>query len=115
MRGFWERMVQMVKRSLRKVIGRATLQFDELNTLLIEVEAIVNCHPLTFVYDDSEGVSYPLTPSHLINSHRLASSPSASHFEVVSTNITLTRRAKRQRHLLAQFLRHWKRDYLLLT
>jgi len=111
--GFWERMVQTVKRSLRKVIGRATLQVDELNTLLIEVEAIVNSRPLTFVYDDTEGVSYPLTPSHLINGRRLASSPSASHFEVVSTNITLTRRAKKQRHLLDQFLKHWKKSYLL--
>jgi len=38
-KGFWERMVQTVKQSLRKIIGQATLQFEELNTLLIEVEA----------------------------------------------------------------------------
>ena len=30
--GFWERMVQLVKRSLRKVVGKTTLRFDELNT-----------------------------------------------------------------------------------
>ena len=100
--GFWERMVQTVKRSLRKSIGRATLRFDELNTILIEVKSTVNCRPLTFVYDDTEGVSYPLTSSHLINGQRLTSSSSASHFEVISTNQSLTRRAKNQRHILEQ-------------
>ena len=40
--GFWERMVQTVKCSLRKVVGRAILRFDELNTLLIEIESIIN-------------------------------------------------------------------------
>ena len=90
--------MQTVKHSLRKSIGRATLRFDELNTILIEVESTVNCCPLTFVYDDTEGVSYPLTPSHLINGRRLTSFPSASHFEVISTNQSLTRRAKNQCH-----------------
>ena len=40
--GFWERMVQTVKRSLRKVVGQAVLRFDEMNTLLIEIESIIN-------------------------------------------------------------------------
>ena len=86
-------MVQLVKRSLRKVIGKTTLRYDELDTLLAEIEAIINCRPLTFVYDDSEGISYALTPSHLLYGHRLATSPSASHYEVVSTNGTLAKRA----------------------
>jgi len=32
-------MVQSVKRSLRKSVGRSTLCFDQLNTLLVEIEA----------------------------------------------------------------------------
>ena len=108
--GFWERMVQTVKRSLRKVIGRVVLKFDELNTLLIEIESIINGRPLTYVYDDSEGISYALTPAHLLYGHRL---PSATHFEIMSTNKALTRRAKNQRFLLNQFANCWKKDYLL--
>ena len=69
--------------------------------------------PLTFIYDDQEGLSYALTPDHLIYGYRLASSPSAGHFEVVSTNKLLTKRAKNQRHLLSQLINCWHKDYLL--
>ena len=111
--GFWERMVQTVKRSLRKVVGRAVLRFDELNTLLIEIESIINGRPLTYIFDDSEGISYPLTPAHFLYGRRLVTSPSATHFEIISTNRSLTRRAKNQRYLLSQFVNRWKKDYLL--
>ena len=57
-------MVQLVKRCLRKAIGRSTLNYDQLNTVLVEVEAIVNLRPLTYVYDDVE-ISYSISPSHL--------------------------------------------------
>ena len=106
-------MVQTVKRSLRKVVGQAVLRFDELNTLLIEIESIINGRPLTYIFDDSEGISYPLTPAHLLYGCRLVTSPSATHFEIISTNRSLTRRAKNQRYLLSQFVNRWKKDYLL--
>ena len=106
-------MVQTVKRSLRKVIGRAVLKFDELNTLLIEIESVINGRPLTYVYDDSEGISYALTPAHLLYGRRLVTSPSATQFEIMSTNKALTRRSKNQRFLLNQFANCWKKDYLL--
>ena len=110
--GFWERMVQTVKRSLRKVVGQAILRF-ELNTLLIEIESIINGQPLTYIFDDSEGISYPLAPAHLLYGCCLVTSPSATYFEIISTIQLLTRRAKNQRYLLSQFVNRWKKDYLL--
>ena len=58
--------MQLVKKSLRKAIGRTTLTFDQLNTVLIEVESIVNSRPLTYIYDDVKGVSYSISPSYLL-------------------------------------------------
>ena len=111
--GFYERMVQTVKRALRKIIGRSNLHFEELNTVLIEVESVINCRPLTFVYDDCEGLSYALTPSHLLYGRRMASSPCSGHYEIVSTNDSLTRRSRNQKHVLNQIISCWRKDYLL--
>ena len=54
--GFWERLVRSVKNCIRKMVGRSTLNFEELRTLLIEVEATLNNRPLTYLYDDENGV-----------------------------------------------------------
>ena len=101
-----------MKRSLRKILGRSTLSFDQLNTLLVEVEGVVNSKPLTYVEDDTSGISYVLTPSHLIYGRKISSAPNDSHFEVISTNDTLTKRARQQKHLLTQFVRQWRKEYL---
>ena len=87
-------MIQSVKRSLRKVLGRSILNFDQLNTLLVEVEGVVNSRPLTYVENDTSGMSYVLSPSHLIYGRKITSAPNDSHFEVNSTNDTLKKRAR---------------------
>ncbi|GFS78421.1 integrase catalytic domain-containing protein [Trichonephila clavipes] len=47
--GFYERLVKTIKDPLRKILGRALLTFEELSTILSEVEVIVNHRPLTYV------------------------------------------------------------------
>ena len=110
--GFWERMVRCVKRCLKKSIGRTSLTFEELRTILVEVEATLNNRPLTYTYDDEEGVSCPLTPADLIYGSRISSTVNDKHFEIVSTNRSLTKRAKYHQQLLHQFTRQWRNEYL---
>ena len=86
----FEKAIQTGKRTLKKVIGRSCFSFEELNTLLVEVEGIVNARPLTYLYDDLDGINFALTPSHLINGHRLQNTPNSSHFEIASTHESLT-------------------------
>ena len=105
--------MRSVKRALRKAIGRNSLTFEQLNTLLTEIEAVINARPLTYIQDDTTGISYPLTPYHLINGRYLAESPSARTYEILSTHETLTRKGNYQRRLLNQFVKVWQRDYLL--
>ncbi|XP_046857689.1 LOW QUALITY PROTEIN: uncharacterized protein LOC124451107 [Xenia sp. Carnegie-2017] len=66
-------MVRSVKRCLKKVLGNARLTFDELLTVLVEVEATLNSRPLTYTYD--EVGSEPLTPSHLVTGRKFLSMP----------------------------------------
>ena len=70
--GFWERMVRTIKGVLKKVIGRSNLNYDELFTILTEVESIVNDRSITYVYDNVEAISYALSPSQLVYGRRLA-------------------------------------------
>ena len=64
MGGFYERMVQTVKRSLRKSIGRSLLTLSEFETLLVECEAAVNTRPLTYVSNDPDQLV--ITPAHFL-------------------------------------------------
>ncbi|KRZ92951.1 Transposon Ty3-G Gag-Pol polyprotein [Trichinella sp. T8] len=47
MGGYWERLIRTMKESLRKVLGQAMLDEEELRTVLCEVEACFNARPLT--------------------------------------------------------------------
>ena len=58
--------MRSIKKPFKKVLGRSTLSFDELRTVLVEIEGVVNSRPLTYLCDDEESISYPLTPSDLI-------------------------------------------------
>ena len=63
--GFIERMVQMTKKSLRKVVGQAVLSYVEFNTILLEIEALINARPITWDYDDPNEPG-PIAPSDLL-------------------------------------------------
>ncbi|XP_065068786.1 uncharacterized protein LOC135694057 [Rhopilema esculentum] len=63
--GMFERMVGLVKCILRKILGNALLNKDEMHTVLVEVEGILNSRPLTYIYEDDFNVDI-LTPSHLM-------------------------------------------------
>ena len=79
----------------------------------MEVESIINCRPLTYVYDDQEGISFALTPSHLIYGRRITTSANATHYEIMGTCLSLTKRVKYHQRLLEQFTNRWRKDYLL--
>ena len=110
--GFWERLVHSTKRCLTKIIGRALLSYDELATIITEMESVINSRPITYVLDDSDGVSCPLTPSQLIDGRNLSSVPNDAHFEIITTYEQLSQRAKYNIRLLSHFTNRWK-EYLV--
>ena len=79
----------------------------------MEVEGIINATPLTYIYDDLDGINFALTPSHLIIGRRLQNTPNSSHFEIASTHESLTWRSQHQKRLLNQFTETWRKDYLV--
>ena len=65
MGGFYERLVGIVKRSLRKAIGKVCLSNEQLLTILKEAEAVINSRPLVYVGNDINS-SMTLTPAHFL-------------------------------------------------
>ena len=51
---FYERLVKAVKTPLRKVLGKALVSLIEMQTLVVEIENVVNNRPLTPVGDGTE-------------------------------------------------------------
>ena len=115
--GIFERMVQSTKRCLRKIVGRSRLNYDELLTVVIEVEAIINSRPLSYV--SSDDLEEPLTPSHFLTGRRLLSFPDRlchghdNDEDYVTTHEGLTRRLKHLNTVLNQFRKKWHQEYLL--
>ena len=50
----------------------------------MEIEATVNTRPLTYMYDDVEGVSQSLTPAHLVYGRQIIKASSERQFEITS-------------------------------
>ena len=83
-----------VKRCLKKSVGRSLFTVEERRTLVVEMEATLSNRPLTYIYDDKEDLSYPLTPADLIYGRQIATMPHQRHCNVISTFQSLTKRAR---------------------
>ena len=81
--------------------------------MIVEIEGTVNNRPLTYLYDDMEGISQALTPARLIYGQQIINSPSECHFEITTLNKSLTKRAIYQFRMLNEFVKQWSREYLL--
>ncbi|GFT29499.1 uncharacterized protein TNCV_2020681 [Trichonephila clavipes] len=57
--GFYERLVRSVKESLHKILGKALLSFEEMTTILTEIEAVLNLRPLTPMHFLNFGQNQP--------------------------------------------------------
>ena len=114
--GLFERLVRSTKRCLRKVAGRARLSYEELLTILCEIEAVINSRPLSYV--STGDLEEPLTPSHLMFGWRLLSLPDnllheQEDSDYYTTPEVLTRRMKFLHRILDRFWRRWREEYLL--
>jgi len=116
--GFWERLVGLTKSAIKKVLGRAHISLQVLQTIVVEVEALLNDRPLTYVSHDPKDPE-PLTPSHLLSGLRVTSLP-YEHYTVdditdpsYNEHDRLSKDAKTQSLLLQHFTSRWKNEYLM--
>ena len=106
MSGVWERLVKITKKHLKSATGDGLLSDIELRTLLAEVEAIVNNHPITPVSDHPDDYSV-LTPNHFLLQRATQLPPGV----FVSEDL-FSRKRRKVQFLADHYWKRWIREYV---
>ena len=72
--GFWERLIGLTKQAVKKTLGRTFVSLQVLETVVVEIESMLNDRPLTYVSTDISDPE-PLTLAHLMYGRRIVSAP----------------------------------------
>ena len=111
--GAWERLVASVKRCLKKVVGTKKLTYVELQTLVNEIELVLNNRPIGIDYDDDQDDI--LTPNHLVFGRRLETVNNEGEVNLQSaptSNSKLVRRKRLIDTMLSHFWERWRKEYI---
>ena len=106
--GLWEATVKSVKKHLRCCVGESKLNFEELTTVLAQVEACLNSRPLIpLPTTDDDGLEV-LTPGHFLIGQPLTAlpDPSFSH-----QSVSLLRRWQLCQNIVRRFWQRWSSEY----
>ena len=114
--GFWERLIGLTKLTLKKVLGRAFTTLNSLQTIIVEIEAILNHRPLTYVPADANDPD-PITPAHLQYGRKIVCilyhmTPQYNLCYLDFGDTAIQTRNKKQGTLLQHFWARWRKEYL---
>ena len=105
----WESTVKSAKTYLRKIVGTVKLTFEELTTILTQVEVCLNSRPLVSINSHSDDGIEVLTPAHFLIGRPLTALPDP---EVSYCSISLLRRWHLCQSLVRHFWSRWSAEYL---
>ena len=106
--GIWEAAVKSMKTHLKKVLGNVKLKFEELYTVLTQIEACLNSRPLIPLSSDDDGIE-ALTPGHFLIGRPLESLPDPSFSY---RDLSLLNRWHLCQALVRHFWQRWSAEYL---
>ncbi|CAK1595921.1 unnamed protein product [Parnassius mnemosyne] len=107
--GLWEAAVKSAKHHLKRVIGDSTLTFEELSTLLYQIEACLNSRPMTVINGDDLSDPMPLTPGHFLIGEPIISIPDDNYEHTNRSSLT---RWQLVQKMTQNFWRRWSQEYL---
>lgn len=108
MGGIWEACVKSMKTHLYRVMNNQSFTFEQLNSILCQIEAILNSRPLSPMSSDPSDLN-PITPSHFLMGKSLITVPDP---DVTTLN---TKRLNTYQHI-QQIIQHvwqrWSKEYV---
>ncbi|XP_039287855.1 uncharacterized protein LOC120352198 [Nilaparvata lugens] len=106
--GIWEANIKATKSHLFRVIGTQLLTYEEMNAVLVQVEAVLNSRPLCPMSEDpSEPLA--LTPAHFLKLTPLKAFPME---DVVDSPVNCLTRFQLVNQLVQSYWRRWRVEYL---
>lgn len=109
MSGVWERLVRSAKTVLKSILGGHVVTDMVLQTLLTEIERVLNGIALTANSDDPSDFE-PITPAHFLRQRKVIGLPPG-----VFDKTDMYKRKWRQVQFLANLFRErWLKEYLLI-
>ncbi|XP_055597349.1 uncharacterized protein LOC129747262 [Uranotaenia lowii] len=106
--GLWEAAVRSAKHHILRVIGDQPLPFEDMSTLLVQVESCLNSRPITQLTDDPNDLE-PLTPSHFWLGSSLQCLPERDLRNVATNRLNNSQIVQQK---LQQIWTRWKQEYL---
>lgn len=106
--GLWEAGVKSTKHHLKRVLGDAKLTFEDLTTLIAQIEAVLNSRPLCPMSADPEDDEV-LTPGHFLIGRPFTTIPEPS---LLHTKDNLLDRYQRVQKAVQGFWQRWSQEYL---
>lgn len=104
--GIWESAVKSAKYHLKRVVGAQILSFEEMTTVLAQIEAILNSRPLCPLSENIDDVGY-VTPGHFLMG-TIPVLPGEPDY----TNSKVLGRWKLVQQLTQSFWKVWSSEYL---
>lgn len=106
--GLWESGIKSVKTHIARVLGEQILTYEELNTLVVQIEGLLNSRPLCSVSTDPNDLTV-LTPGHFLTLEPLTAAPDPD-----LSHLKLSRLSRWQlvQRLQQNFWNRWKDEYL---
>ena len=105
---FYERLVGIVKNSLKKVIGKEFCNYEQLTTYLCEIEKAINQRTLTYVAD--ENYENLLTPYRMIFGRNIDDNCTTDFYKITRDNVRAN--FSMQRKLLSVFKKRFEAWYI---
>lgn len=106
--GVWEIQIKAAKGHLHRVVGDQVLTFEELTTLFVQIESVLNSRPLCPISSDPNDLSV-LTPGHFLTLEPLTAVPDQ---DLTTTNSNRLNRWQLLQAFHQNFWSRWKHEYL---
>ena len=106
--GLWEAAVKSMKHHLKRIVGSKALTFEEMMTVVCQIEACLNSRPILATTQHNEEGIFTLTSGHFLIGRAIKSYPEKD----IPEDISLLKRWNLGQAMVQHFWTRWSSEYL---